>query len=173
MQVVIDHLVPDGVCDYQAISDTLERLSGSKAGTALLVYPVGRTIVQRAKEAHDRLQMMNASLGALREVAETAPTLWTPDLVVSAKALVGQLREQGVQVTDVVTESVVSGVQSLGTYGYEHGVPVYVSELKTIMSIMSLGGLCLACLSVAPFLSCGLSRLAPRLTRASVPKRHD
>ena len=72
---------------------------------------MGRTIVQRAKEARDRLQMMNASLDALREVAETAPALWIPDLVVSAKALVGQLREQRVQVADVVTESVLSGVR--------------------------------------------------------------
>ena len=111
LQVVIDHLVPDGVCDYQAINGTLERLSDSKAGAALLVYPVGRSIVKRAKEARDRLQMMNASLGALRDVAETDPALWTPDLVVSAKALVGQLREQRVQVTDVVPESVLSGVR--------------------------------------------------------------
>ena len=106
LHIVIDHVVPNGVRNYQAIKDTLERLSDSRAGAALEAYPVGRTIVQRAKEACDRLQMMHASLDALREVAFSAPNLWTPDLVVSAKALVGQPQEQRVQVRDVVTTSV-------------------------------------------------------------------
>ena len=110
LRVVIDHVVPDGVRNQQAIQDTLERLSDSRAGAALEMYPVGRTIVQRAKETRDRLQMMQASLDALREVAFTPFNLWTPDLVVSAKALVGQLQERRAQVRDVVTTEVLTGV---------------------------------------------------------------